>query len=349
MIRKIFKVFFYNLLILTILIIILELLLGNWFGEKFKNLLISERNINRIYNFDFEHHKGYSIYKRDKFGFRVKNNIDYKEIDILFLGGSTINQKFLNYDNTVVGILNNTVLKKKNMKALNGGVDGMSIIGHLNSFELWLDKIDNLRPKYYVYYIGYNDHLKFPNALDLREMDDLDGGLKIRTILNNRSFIINNLEKLRIYLFLKYNIKIKINQLNKKTIVYFDQRNSKKFLNWIEIKKKHRNLVASEKILYEKFKSDYLILLEKLTKKVENRKAKIIYINQISGEGLNLSQFVIAEAIMEHCAKFKIKCINLAKDSGLNYYDFYDNAHLNNKGALKASNFLKKHFDQIIN
>ena len=38
MIRKIFKVFFYNLFILTILIIILELLLGNWFGEKFKYL-----------------------------------------------------------------------------------------------------------------------------------------------------------------------------------------------------------------------------------------------------------------------------------------------------------------------
>ena len=60
--------------------------------------------------------------------------------DIIFVGGSTINQKFLNYEDTIVGRLQKRFEK---IKIINAGVDGMSILGHINSFELWFDKINN--------------------------------------------------------------------------------------------------------------------------------------------------------------------------------------------------------------
>ena len=349
--NKIFKIFFYNCGIILIFIIILELFLGSWFNDKFQNLLLSERNINKIYNFDFKYHKGYSIYKRDGQGFRIKNNVNYNNIDVLFLGGSTINQKFLNYDETIVGILNEKFFKEKNIEALNAGIDGMSIIGHLNSFEPWLDKIDNLRPKYYIYFIGYNDHLRFtvddPNYS--MDMDDLHNPLKTLAHIQSKSFLINGLKKLKVYLFQKYDLKIGINKLNKRTIVYFDQRTTNEFNSWNKTSIKYENLTLNNKISYEKFKSDYLLLLQKLTQKVLDRNAKIIYINQTSGQGLNFIQFVIANSIIEHCEKFKLKCINFAKDNDLDFYDFYDNAHLNKKGALKAASFLNKNLVEIIN
>ena len=349
--NKIFKILFYNCGIILIFIIILELFLGDWFDDKFENLLLSERNINKIYNFDFEYHKGYSIYKRDEHGFRIKNKVNYNNIDILFLGGSTVNQKFLNYDETIVGILNEKVFKEKNVKALNGGIDGISTIGHINSFESWLDKIDNLKPKFYIYFIGYNDHLRF-NSQDpsySMDMDDLNNQLKTSAFIENKSFLINGLKKLKIYLFQKYNFKIGINKLNKKTIVYFDQRTTNKFSSWNTASNKYENLTLNDKIPYEKFKSDYLSLLEKLTKKVLDRNAQIIYINQTSGQGLDVIKFVVANSIIEHCEKFKLKCINFAKDNDLDFYDFYDNAHLNKKGALKAASFLNKQLVEIIN
>ena len=192
--NKIFKIFFYNCGIILIFIIILELFLGSWFNDKFQNLLLSERNINKIYNFDFKYHKGYSIYKRDSQGFRIKNNVNYNNIDVLFLGGSTINQKFLNYDETIVGILNEKFFKEKNIEALNAGIDGMSINGHINSFKYWFNKIENFKPKYFVYVLGINDRYlvgkySFRDHVDKLEESTFAGNL--REYLESNSFLYN--------------------------------------------------------------------------------------------------------------------------------------------------------------
>ena len=49
----------------------------------------------------------------------------------------------------------------------------MSIIGHLNSFENWFDKISNLNPDYYIFYIGVNDHFVLKNDSKPRVIDYL--------------------------------------------------------------------------------------------------------------------------------------------------------------------------------
>ena len=48
------KIAFFNLIILLSILIIAELFLGSWFKNKFNMKIAQERNINRVYKFDFE-------------------------------------------------------------------------------------------------------------------------------------------------------------------------------------------------------------------------------------------------------------------------------------------------------
>ena len=64
----------------------------------------------------------------------IGSNDRGEKMKIGFARQSTTNQKFLNYEETIVGILDN---KYKNYKFANSGIDGMSIIGHINSCLLY--------------------------------------------------------------------------------------------------------------------------------------------------------------------------------------------------------------------
>ena len=92
-ILRISKTILINFIILLSIIIFLEIFLGTWLKNNFKYKLSSERNINRIYKFDFKYHKVTSHYVRNSYGFRVKDdNFDPGSIEIVFVGGSTVNQ-----------------------------------------------------------------------------------------------------------------------------------------------------------------------------------------------------------------------------------------------------------------
>ena len=170
-ILKISKIFLINILVLFISIIIIECFFGYWFKNELSERLSSERNIERIYKFNFSNHKGTSFYKRNNQGFRVSGKeMNENNPDIIFVGGSTINQKFLNYEDTIVGRLQKRFEK---IKIINAGVDGMSILGHINSFQLLFDKINNFNPKYYIFYIGINDQTNLKKKAKINSVDFL--------------------------------------------------------------------------------------------------------------------------------------------------------------------------------
>ena len=335
---NLFKLIFVNILIFLIFLIILELIFGSWFKNNFKLRLSSERNINRVYKFDFNNHKGQSLYIRDNLGFRIaKNSINPKDIDIVFAGGSTTNQKFLNYDETIVGILDDKI---KKYKFVNSGIDGMSIIGHINSFDFWYNKIENFNPSYFIFYIGVNDQFLFSeNKID-RNVDKLTEAskkAKIREYLESNSFFYKQFRILKSTLYLKFGFNKGVNQVNKKTVVYHERDNDE-FISYDNF---------SNKDIDVKKKEFYESLLEKLTNRVTEKKSKIIYLTQISGNGMNNNLFLIASTIMKHCEKFQLICFNLAKEADLNYNDFYDGLHLNRDGSKKASNYIYNKLDKI--
>ena len=335
---NLFKLIFVNILIFLIFLVILELIFGSWFKNNFKLRLSSERNINRVYKFDFNNHKGQSLYIRDNLGFRIaKNSTNPKDIDIVFAGGSTTNQKFLNYDETIVGILDDKI---KKYKFVNSGIDGMSIIGHINSFDFWYNKIDNFNPSYFIFYIGVNDQFLFSeNKID-RDIDKLTEAsekAKIREYLESNSFFYKQFRILKSTLYLKFGFNKGVNQVNKKTVVYHERDNDE-FISYNNFSDK--NIEVDKQEFYNS-------LLEKLTNKVTEKKSKIIYLTQISGNGMNDNLFLIASTIMKHCEKFQLICFNLAKEANLNYDDFYDGLHLNRDGSKKASNYIYNKLDKI--
>lgn len=335
---NLFKLIFVNILIFLIFLIILELIFGSWFKNNFKLRLSSERNINRVYKFDFNNHKGQSLYIRDNLGFRIaKNSINPKDIDIVFAGGSTTNQKFLNYDETIVGILDDKI---KKYKFVNSGIDGMSIIGHINSFDFWYNKIENFNPSYFIFYIGVNDQFLFSENKKDRNVDKLTEAskkAKVREYLESNSFFYKQFRILKSTLYLKFGFNKGVNQVNKKTVVYHERDNDE-FISYDNF---------SNKDIDVKKKEFYESLLEKLTNRVTEKKSKIIYLTQISGNGMNNNLFLIASTIMKHCEKFQLICFNLAKEANLNYDDFYDGLHLNRDGSKKASNYIYNKLDKI--
>lgn len=342
MLKKFFfisRIVIINFFIFLLLIILIELFFGYWFKNNLKNKLSSERNIYRIYNTDFKFLKTTSTYIKNNYGFRVENlNENIHNPDYVFAGGSTINQKFLNFDETVVGILKKNI---KNKKIINAGVDGMSIKGNLNSFEMWFDKIDNFNPKFYVFTLGINDRymidtFKFRDFIDnLEEANQSDN---LRELIESNSFFVTKGRIIKSVLYLKYGINLGIKNV-KKNHVYIE-RNKVEFVSFKNREKQYQNLKKEEKIKYENFKKWYLLKLQELTKKTELRNSTPIFINQITGYGHSFESYIIADTILKHCEIYKLKCINVAEDVDFSFDDFYDESHLNQKGSKKMAEYI---------
>ena len=340
-ILKISKTILINFIIFLLIIIFFEIFFGTWFKNDFNYKLSSERNINRVYKLDFEYHKDTSHYIKNDYGFRVKNtstDFDPSLIDIVFAGGSTVNQKFLKFEDTVVGIISE---KNKSLKIANSGVDGMSIKGHINSFKFWYNKISNFKPKYIIYLLGINDRYMvekyyFRDHVDILEESSLLGNL--REYLESNSFLYKNARKIKSSLYLKYNLEIGVKKV-KRNHVYLD-RNKKEFISYNVRKSIFNELNIDKKSKYLKFEKWYLDQLNNLTTIIEKNDAIPIFITQTTGYGHSFESFIVARTIINHCSKYKLICLNLAKDLELKYEDFYDENHVNVSGSKKVAEYI---------
>ena len=97
------------------------------------------------------------IYTRDKWGLRG-NYPDVEHIDILTIGGSTTDQRYISDGYTFQDILQNEFKNNgKDVYVVNAGIDGQSTFGHIKNFDWWFQYIPKLKVKYYLFYIGVND------------------------------------------------------------------------------------------------------------------------------------------------------------------------------------------------
>jgi len=341
---KYLKIISVNFLIFLLLIIISEIIFGDWFKNDFKFKINSERNINKLYEFKFSNYEGISRYKRDKFGFRVEEQINPSEIDIVFLGGSTTNEKFTNYKETIVGLFQEHLIKNKfTYKVANGGVDGMSIVGHINSFDDWFDKIKNFKPKIYIYYIGLNDSfLEIKNLRDIDVLEESSFSKKIKYFITSNSYIIKNYRNLFAALNEKFNLNIGSSKVSNKV---YGERDNNKFVTYNQ----YQLIIQKKDFLNnydQEFKKLYLEKIKSLTSMVKNRNGIPIFITQTSGTGLSDRLYIISELIMNYCKGENLSCFNLAKELDLNYDDFYDWGNLNPNGSKKVANYI---FQNMLN
>ena len=158
--QKIIKIFLVNITIFLLLIIVLELVYGNKIYPNKLNCGYLLCSSNYTYKNNLYEGKNFINYKKDKYGFRgLRKNIS--QIDILTIGGSTTDERYLEIEDTwseqLERKINNTY-PKLDIDIVNAGIDGQSTNGHIWNFKNWFPKIKKFKTKYVFFYIGINEY-----------------------------------------------------------------------------------------------------------------------------------------------------------------------------------------------
>ena len=192
---------------LVFCVFFLELIFGSWLRE---DQWSKTRAINIIrdvqINYDVENLYGKTLptvtYTRDKNGLRGSCK-DNKDINILTIGGSTTDQRYISDGKTYQDLLQVQLSQKfgEQICISNAGVDGHTTFGHLESFKIWFPLIEGLKPKYFLFYVGINDasFRSEPNVGSDRF--ERDGESTIRGAVRQKSAIYDLLRSLRNILY----------------------------------------------------------------------------------------------------------------------------------------------------
>ena len=163
--NKIIKTIFINLIFISLIVLVFELSLGHWFEKNYFGYNMKGKRLQKIeFTINKENLKKEWTYRRDYYGFReefdFKDKYDLSKIDVVFTGGSTGAEMILPYDETIVGNLNNFFYNSDiNIKIFNASLDGKSLIGKINDFNQWFNKLENFNPKIMIFYMGLTDRV----------------------------------------------------------------------------------------------------------------------------------------------------------------------------------------------
>jgi len=157
--KNILSILAINCLLLGVGIVILELVFGGWFNTNNLNRLNLLKD--RVIQYDVSHlyndPQPIIQYSRDKYGLRGTYD-RLNSIDILTVGGSTTDQRYIRDGETWQDVLQDRFARTGVPVVIaNAGVDGQSSYGHIKNFEWWFPFIPDLKPDYILFYVGLND------------------------------------------------------------------------------------------------------------------------------------------------------------------------------------------------
>jgi hypothetical protein len=132
------------------------------FNDEWK--VTKQANVLRNYQFSYDISNLYTSditsvnYVRNEFGLR-DSCASTQDIEILTIGGSTTDQRYVPFESTYQSILEQRIREvDSNFGCVtNAGVDGHSTWGHLFAFENWFPLIPSFKPKFVILYVGVND------------------------------------------------------------------------------------------------------------------------------------------------------------------------------------------------
>ena len=189
----------------------------------------------------------------------------------MVIGGSTTEEKFLDDNDTWTEKLEKKFINENHdIEIVNAGIDGQSTLGHLSNFEKWFPHVQDLRPKFIVFYVGLNEFrseafLKYDNLQKDKNLLD-----KIKKhIIKNNGLIVNLLRKIKQKRYLS---KDNFNEI----YVHSPSTERKYILKELNPKLTYNN---EFNIWLEK---DFILRLNLLTQYTHKMKAKPIFISQKS-------------------------------------------------------------------
>ena len=334
------KTIFYNIIVFLLLLILGETIFGYWFTkDNFGIYMRKERNKNWKTNSSFNNIKYDFFYKRNFYGFRG-DEFNPKNVEIIFEGGSTANQRYTPEELTIVGQLNKKFESDKiNIKIYNAATDGKSLRGIIYDFVHWFPKINNFKPKYAIFYLGINEQV----LADQVEEKMFDLHVQEKKIDRIKDYIKNNS-----FIYSKYKT-IANKYFPKETGGYFLNNeklyNSFTYTNYKQAKNLKREIFDEDNKMVEQFEKR-LLILEGIMK---SNNLIPIFITQVAYDGLsNQKLFLINESLKKFSRNRNYQIIKLDEIIEMELYDFFDNVHTTPKGSKKITNtiypLLKKIF-----
>jgi lysophospholipase L1-like esterase len=359
------KTLFYNLLIFGIGLIGVELFFGAWIFDRhvLDNLGIAQ-NVQHIRDVQdlYPSSKKLLTYTRDAWGFRGASihNQPHK-IDIITIGGSTTDQKFVDDAFTWDAVLSNKLQQAgKTYHIANAGVTGQSTYGHLKNFELWFPRVPNLKPKYILFYIGIND---FYLSADTSRFDYLkedeywknpDSRVALRYYVSRYSATFNLYKKIKTsimaYRYGLGNSKIRVDTsafttqgyLKNSFFTKIHQKDLDRFKERVQQLALETEKMGAEPIfitqpaLYYRYINGKLHGLKRLEKAQNLRFNGIDYFKML--QGINRQ--------IRAVAKDQYTVVELTSLPIWTFEDFYDMIHMTPKGTQKVGTIL---FEQLKN
>ena len=333
---KYIKIFYINLIVLFSLILTFEMFFGYWFKKNnFGFFMRHERQKQNYYETIHDEKKYKFYYKRNFYGFRGED-VEPKNMKIIFLGGSTGNQRVTPQDLSIVGLLNDQLKNDGyNFKIYNGSTDGKSTKGYLNDFKYWFPKIPNFNPKIVIFYTGINDS----NVLHDEKFDipwRESNFEKFRDYIKNNSKTVELIKKIKFKYFVR--LKKEYGLKNVGTNLY----NNFNYINYQDAKKMHLNKIPN-KLLVNQFE----IKLNSLNFYIKKYNIIPIFITQIKYDGLSdYNLYLINEKLKEFCKNKNYNIIKLdEKIISLEKKTFFDTMHTLIKGNKIIVN--KIHLDLL--
>jgi hypothetical protein len=139
---KPWRVLAFNIVLLGVGVIVLELVFGSWFHPNPIKRLNLVRDYQRHYDATLLYAGATDImYTRDEWGLRGRYPA-LNDIDIVTLGGSATDQRYISDGKTWQDVMAREFAREgRHVSVVNAGVDGQSTLGHIKDFDWWFPTI----------------------------------------------------------------------------------------------------------------------------------------------------------------------------------------------------------------
>jgi hypothetical protein len=160
--RKIVFLLIGNFFASAVIFLAIKLIFGNWLNDDPWGIPYQfnvRRNVSLLYDVDHLYKSSDPIaYTCDEYGLRGHCSKGNNLAEIISLGGSTTDQRYLSDSQTWQYLLQHRLSGQyQDICIANAGIDGHSSYGHIKAIEKWFPLVPEFKPKFYILYVGIND------------------------------------------------------------------------------------------------------------------------------------------------------------------------------------------------